>query len=74
MVALLAATNDADINDVHGKGPPHGGQTRNKGPPGSSDMSFGGIKWHHNNALYACQLDMHMYFTSGLTCILLPTL
>ena len=57
MVALFAATNDADINDVHGKGGSHGGQTRKQGPPGSSDMSFGGIKWHHNlTCIYLCHV------------------
>ena len=46
MDALFAATNNADINDVHAKGGSHGSQTPNKGPPGSTNMGFGGIAWH----------------------------
>lgn len=76
---MLAATNDADINDVHGKGGSHGGrshsgQTRNKGSPGSNNMSFGGIKRHYNAVMYAPHIEMHMRMMSSLLCALLHTL
>ncbi|KAL3146953.1 hypothetical protein ABBQ38_014922 [Trebouxia sp. C0009 RCD-2024] len=36
-------TNDPDINDIYGKGGPHGGQSPHQGTRGSDNTSFGGF-------------------------------
>lgn len=63
---LLAATSDADPNDVHGRGgsqrgASHRGQNPNQGATGSSDMSFGGIKWQSNNVVLTWQVAMQTH-------------